>query len=164
MDIVIIVTAIAVVYSSSTTIMVGWLQSLLLPLLEKGEGGRGLFPPHCCGGGDDTKCCCCHCKEGSWSQLWKILFHSSNLVITFLFGSVESWLSRIVVFGIDTRQGSKLFKFFPPHLTLVAWICACIIDGSLDWVFKELIYYCLSLAKIFFHSSKFGHHIFAWQL
>ncbi len=54
-----------------------------------------------------------------------------NLVITFLFGSysVESWLSQIVVFSIDTRQGSKLFKFFPPNLTLVAWICACIINS-----------------------------------
>jgi hypothetical protein len=41
-------------------------------------------------------------------------------------------LSRIVVFGIDTRQGSKLLKVVPPHLTLVAQICACIIDESLD--------------------------------
>ncbi len=69
MDIVIIVTAIAVVYSSSITIMGGWLQSLLLPLLEKGEGGQGLFPPPLLWRGDDTKCCCCHCKEGSWIML-----------------------------------------------------------------------------------------------
>ncbi len=57
-----------------------------------------------------------------------------NLVITFLLGnySVESRLSRIVVFGIDTRQGSKLLKFLPPHLTFVAQICACIIHESLD--------------------------------
>jgi hypothetical protein len=47
---------------------------------------------------------------------------------------------------------------------LVAWICACIIDGSLDWVFEELIYYRLFLAKFFSHSSKFGHHTFVWRL
>ena len=72
MDIVFIVTAIAVVYSSSTTIMGGWLQSLSLPLLEKREGGGVYSPPHCCGRGDDTKCCCCHCKEGSWIMLTAI--------------------------------------------------------------------------------------------
>jgi hypothetical protein len=41
----------------------------------------------------------------------------------------ESQLWQIVVFGIDTRQGCKLFKVVPPHLILVAWICVCIIIG-----------------------------------
>ncbi len=39
MDIVVIVTEIAVVYSFSTIIMGGWLQSLSMPLLGEGEGG-----------------------------------------------------------------------------------------------------------------------------
>ncbi len=100
-----------------------------------------------------------------------------NLVITFLFSNYSvSQLSQIVVFGIDTRQGCKLFKVVPPHLILVAWICVCIIIGSLDWViealkqidwfyikFKSTVYW-LSLARFLFPSSKFGHRISVWQL
>jgi hypothetical protein len=82
----------------------------------------------------------------------------------------------IVVFGIGTRQGCKLFKVVPPHLILVAWICICIINGSLDWVIEALKqidwFYIkfkstvcqLSLARFLFQSSKFGHHISVWQL
>ncbi len=46
----------------------------------------------------------------------------------------KSQLLQIVVFGIDTRQGCELFKVVPPHLHLIldAWICVCIIIGSLD--------------------------------
>ena len=61
----------------------------------------------------------------------------------------------MVVFGIDTRQGNKLFKFAPPHLTLVAWICACIIDGSLDWVFEELnLINCLFIKFKYFYEDQ----------
>ncbi len=45
---------------------------------------------------------------------------------------------RIVVFGIGTRQGCKLFKVLPPHLILVARICLCIIIGRLDRVIDAL--------------------------
>ncbi len=85
-------------------------------------------------------------------------------------------MSWIVVFGIGTRQGCKLFKVVPPHLILVALIWVCIIIGSLDWViealrqinwflikFKSTVYW-LSLARFFFQSSKFGHHISVWQI
>ncbi len=169
MDIVVIVTTIAVVYSFSTTIMGGWLQSLSLPLLEKGEEGWGLSPPPpptVVVGGMTPNAVVATARRVAGVNFEKFFSIHPNLVITFLLGnySVESWLSWIAVFGIDTRQDRKLFKFYPTHLTLVAWICAWIINGSLDWVFEELIYYQLSLAKIFFHSSKFGHHIFAWQL
>ncbi len=87
----------------------------------------------------------------------------------------ESQLLQIVVFGIDTRQGCKLFKVVPPHLILVAWICVCIIIGSLDWVIEALkqidwfyikfkLTVCwLSLARFLFQSSKFGYHISVWQ-
>ncbi len=81
----------------------------------------------------------------NWFIIDYILQESSsihpNLVITFLLGnySVESWLSQIVVFGIDMRQCSELLKFLRPHLTFVAQICACIIDGSLDWVLKHCV-------------------------
>ncbi len=47
-------------------------------------------------------------------------------------------MSGIVVFGIDLRQGYKLFKVVPLHLILVAWICVCINIGSLDWVIEAL--------------------------
>jgi hypothetical protein len=53
------------------------------------------------------------------------------------------------------RQGSKLFKFAPPHLTLVAWICACIIDGSLDWDFEELnLIDCLFIKFKYFYEDQ----------
>ncbi len=57
-------------------------------------------------------------KFGHYISVWKL--------------QCESQLSQIVVFGIDTRQGCELFKVVPPHLILVAWICVCIIIGSLD--------------------------------
>jgi hypothetical protein len=47
-------------------------------------------------------------------------------------------LWHIVVLGICTRQGCELFKVVPPHLILVAWICVCIITGSLDRVIEAL--------------------------
>ena len=57
----------------------GMTPILVVATARKGGRGAGSIPPpHCCGWWDDTKCCCCHCKEGSWSQLWKILFHSSK--------------------------------------------------------------------------------------
>ncbi len=45
---------------------------------------------------------------------------------------------QIGLFSIGMRQGCKLFKVVPPHLTLVAWICVCIIIGSLDRVIDAL--------------------------
>jgi hypothetical protein len=50
----------------------------------------------------------------------------------------DSQLWQIVVFGIGTRQGCKLFMVVPPHLILVARICICIIIGSLDRVIEAL--------------------------
>jgi hypothetical protein len=50
----------------------------------------------------------------------------------------ESQLWQIDVFGIGMRQGCKLFRVVPPHLILVAWICVCIIIGSLDKVIGVL--------------------------
>ncbi len=69
-----------------------------------------------------------------WLSLARFLFQSSKFVhyISAWHLSCESQLLQIVVFGIDTRQGYKLFKVVPPHLILVAWICVCIIIGSFD--------------------------------
>ena len=142
MDIVIIVAVIAVVYSSSTTMMGEWLQSLSLLLLGKGEGGWGLFPPPLLWRGRMTpNAVAATARRVAGVNFEKFFSIHPNLVITFLLGnySVESWLSQIAVFGIDTRQGSELLKVLPPYLTLVAQICACIIDGSLDWVLKHWV-------------------------
>jgi hypothetical protein len=69
-----------------------------------------------------------------WLSLARFLFQSSKFghYISVWQLQCESQLSQIVVFGIDTRQGYKLFQVVPPHLILVAWICVCIIIGSLD--------------------------------
>ncbi len=86
----------------------------------------------------------------------------------------------IVVFGIGTRQGCKLFKVLFPHLILVAWICVCIIIGSpdrvidalrqVDWLFikfKSIVGWW-SLAKVSFlviqiWSSHFYLAIIVWE-
>ncbi len=147
MDIVVIVTAIAVVYSSSTTIMGGWLQSLSLPLLEKGEGGRSLFPPHCCGGGDDTKCCCCHCKEGSWMMLTAIT-SVVNLIVgrSILCRPLFDFFWLVFFFFINVG----LLIFYEDQVTVNQKIQCWLIVRQL-W-------------KNLFHSSKFSHHISVWQL
>ncbi len=75
-----------------------------------------------------------------WWSLARFLFQSSK------FGHyISVWqlwcgsqLSQIVVFSIDTRQDYDFFKVVPPHLILIAWICVCIIIGSLDWVIEAL--------------------------
>ena len=75
-----------------------------------------------------------------WLSLVRFLFQSSKFghYISVWQLQCESQLLQIVVFGIDTRQSCKLFKVLPPHLILVAWICVCIIFGSLDINFEVL--------------------------
>ncbi len=70
----------------------------------------------------------------------------------------------------------ELFKVVPLHLILVAWICVCIIIGSLEKVFYalrqvgqfhikfKLFVDWLPFARFFFQSSKFCHLISVWQL
>ncbi len=67
-------------------------------------------------------------------SLARFLFQSSKFghYISVWQLQCESQLLRIFIFSINTRQGYELFKVVPPHLILVAWLCVCIILGSLD--------------------------------
>ncbi len=94
MDIVVIVTAIAVVYSSSTTIMGGLLQSLSLPVLENGGRGSRVYshPPTVVVGGMTPNAVAATARRVAGVNFEKFFSIHPNMVITFLFGnySVES--------------------------------------------------------------------------
>jgi hypothetical protein len=75
-----------------------------------------------------------------WASLAKYRFQPSKFGhhISVKQLKCESQLWQIVVFGIGTRQGCKIFKVVPPHLILDARICVCIITGSPDRVIDAL--------------------------
>ncbi len=74
------------------------------------------------------------------------------------------------------KTGLRIFWVIPPHLILVAWICACIKFEGLERVIDalrqvswfhikfKLFVNLLPFARFPFLSSKFGHHISVCQL